>query len=90
MVAREQEQWGQAYDYYLRALEIYSTYQSQHDIDNTINSLTRLWQAAPDEAMLAKVAAVLGMEAAALRERFEGAAEPEDGEAEAPEDDEAG
>jgi tetratricopeptide (TPR) repeat protein len=89
MVAEEQRQWPQAYDYYLRTLEIDAEYQEQHNIDMSLRSLTRLWQAAPDEGMLAKVAAVLGVEAAALRELFEGAAEPADGEAEAPGGDEA-
>jgi tetratricopeptide (TPR) repeat protein len=89
LLAEVQEQYNEANEYLFKALTVFVEFGDKHSQGIALRSLTRLWQAAPDEGMLAKAAAVLGMEAAALRERFEGAAEPADGEAEAPGDDEA-
>lgn len=58
MVAEAQEQWQQAYEYYLKTLAI--------DIDITHTSLRRLWQAHPVEDMLPALAQALGMTVAAV------------------------
>ena len=60
-VAETQEQWQQAREYFLKALEIFVDFNSEYELGITLHSLARLWQASRDARLPAAVAAVLGI-----------------------------
>jgi len=66
-VAEEQGQWQAAYDYFLWALATYIEFQDEYTLGIVLDSLRRLWQAHPDDAVLTPLAALLGADAATVR-----------------------
>jgi hypothetical protein len=58
-VAWEQQQWQQAREYLLKALEIFVEFHDEHNVAIALLSLARLWQAGGDTGLRGAVAAVL-------------------------------
>jgi tetratricopeptide (TPR) repeat protein len=70
-VAQEQRQWAQAQQYLLRALTIFAEYDDKYSLGITIRSLARLWQANPNEALLAEMGEILNLSAAEVQTLLE-------------------
>ena len=58
-VAQEQRQWGQARDYFLKALAITAEFDDEHRLAITLRSLGRLWQASRDTDLPHAIASIL-------------------------------
>jgi tetratricopeptide (TPR) repeat protein len=74
LLGEAQEQYDDANEYLLKALAIFVEFGDEYSQGTALRSLVRLWQAAPDEAALARAAALLKIAPADLRARFAGAA----------------
>jgi hypothetical protein len=59
-VVKEQRQFLQARDYFLRALEAFVAYEDSYSAGIVLRSLARLWQASGDANLPAAVASILG------------------------------
>ncbi|MCA9997398.1 MAG: tetratricopeptide repeat protein [Anaerolineales bacterium] len=64
MVAQEQEKWQEAANYFLQTLEIDLEYKEEQSIRQSFGNLARVWKASGDEAIVGRLAAVLGVSAA--------------------------
>ena len=60
LLAQEQQQWSQARDYLLHALEIFIAYKDDHYIGITVSNLADIWKASGDASLPAAVATTLG------------------------------
>lgn len=58
-MAEAQEQWQQAYEYYMKSLEIDIEFENP-DVDIMHRRLRRLWQTHPAENVLPTLAQALG------------------------------
>jgi hypothetical protein len=74
-VAEEQERWSEAVDFYCKAAEIYAAYPGDYNQTIVMDSLKRVWQAAPDfvgkTAVPGKLAAILAISPAAALARLQ-------------------
>jgi hypothetical protein len=61
LLAQAQEQWLEAARYLAQALQVFVEFQDEYYVGVTRDNLRRLWQAHPDEALLAVMAGVLGV-----------------------------
>ena len=60
IVAQEQQQWAQARQYLLQALEIFCNHEDEHNMLITLRNLARLWRDSGDAALPAATAAIGG------------------------------
>ena len=69
LIAEQQQQWTQAGEYFLHAMQAYVEYSEQHNLDILLTDFARLHRASGDTTLPAAVAAILRIppaEAAAL------------------------
>ena len=64
MVAEEQAKWQEAAEFLFQDLVISLEYNDEHGAGITMRSLARVWKASGDEAIVGRLAAVLGVSAA--------------------------
>ncbi len=61
VVAEEQQQWEQALDYYLKALETFVVYKDTYNSGSTLGNLALLWQQTNEDGQIMdKVVAIVG------------------------------
>ena len=58
-MAQEQRRWGQALDYFLKALPVFVEFNDEFNSGIVLRSLARLWQAGQDPKLPAAMGAVL-------------------------------
>ncbi len=68
MLAQAQQQWKQARDYLLQALEIFVEYKDDYYSGITLRNIARLWRESGDASILTMVAERLGMEVSEVEE----------------------
>ena len=61
VLAKEQRQWEQARDYFLKALEIFVAYQDSYRLGIVLSSLGLLWRSSGDAELPDSVAEVMGI-----------------------------
>jgi uncharacterized protein HemY len=61
LLAEEQQQWKQAQQYLIQALEIFREAGDQHYTVTTLGNLARLWEASGDKGLPAAIAPILGI-----------------------------
>ncbi len=77
---QDQQQWKQARDYLLQALEIFVEFNDEYSRDITLYNLARLWRVNGDASILAMGAKCLKMEVSEVEELFRKMLEKDDGE----------
>jgi hypothetical protein len=60
LLAEAENNFTEAGQNLLQALEIFSQFQDQHSVEITVNNLSRIYQATQDQSLLEAIAKVLG------------------------------
>ena len=71
LLAEAENNFTEAGQNLLQALEIFAQFQDQHSVEVTVRNLSSIYQATQDQSLLEAIAKVFGVTVEEVRQKFE-------------------